>query len=88
MNFKVVACGVNGANSEDAVENLEAALALAKAKRNQNHHRVEILEGNATTYRWDRTHVVGENRWRKVNPGEMRILGPVPTIARVVRRVA
>lgn len=86
MTLKVLACEVDGVNSEDSVEDLDAALALAKAKRNQRHHRVEILDGDLTTHRWDRTHVVGENRWRKVNPGEMRLLGPVPAIVRVARR--
>lgn len=69
QTLRVLSCDMDGVSEEDTAESLEAATAIAKAKRTPKHHRVEILDGDVVIGRWDRTHVIGENRWRKVNPG-------------------
>lgn len=76
---------VEGQDTEQPAESLELALKMAKAARTQINRMVKVLNAGVVLHRWDRSNVVGENRWRKVNQGEIEILGnPAPII--VVRR--
>lgn len=87
-SFTIEVRSNEGHDTEHSAASVEAALKQAKAARTQANRMVKILDAGYITHRWDRTNVVGENRWRKVDPGEMEILGnPAPiTVTRVVRR--
>lgn len=89
-SFTIEVRSTEGHDTKHSAESLESALKKAKTARTQANRMVKILEAGYTTHRWDRTNVIGENRWRKVNPGEMEILGnPAPiTVTRVVRRTS
>lgn len=79
MAFQIIICANNGVETTQDASDLEGALKVAKSVRTQANRRVEISGAEGVSHRWDRPHVIGENRWRKVHPGEMRILGaPAP----------
>lgn len=86
--FTIVVRSVEGRDTKHEADSPESALKVAKVARTQANRMVKIFDSLGVTHRWDRTNVVGENRWRKVSPGEMEILGnPAPiTVSRQVRR--
>ncbi|CAD0264241.1 conserved hypothetical protein [Pseudomonas veronii] len=53
------------------------ALKSAKRLRTPDSHMVCIVQDGVRKTRWDRPTVVGENRWRKVDPCAFERLGPV-----------
>lgn len=89
-SFTIEVRSTEGHDTKHSADSVEAALRQAKAARTQANRMVKILDAGNITHRWDRTNVIGENRWRKVNPGEIEILGnPAPiTVKRVVRRTS
>jgi hypothetical protein len=85
--FTIVVRSTEGRDTEHSAESVQAALKIAKINRTQANRMVKILDARYVTHRWDRTNVVGENRWRKVDPGAIEILGnPAPiTVTRAAR---
>lgn len=53
------------------------AIRVAKRLRTPESSMVCIIEDGVRTMRWDRSLIVGENRWRKVDPGASEKLGAV-----------
>lgn len=88
--FTIEVRSTEGHDTKHSAESVKSALKQAKAARTQANRMVKILDAGYITHRWDRTNVVGENRWRKVDPDDMEILGnPAPIIVtRVVRRTS
>lgn len=84
-SFTIEVRSVEGHDSVISAESAEAALKQAKSARTQANRMVKILDAGFITHRWDRENVVGENRWRKVNPGDIEILGNPAPITRIVR---
>ncbi|WP_183133489.1 type IV pilus biogenesis protein PilI [Pseudomonas cannabina] len=60
------------------------ALKIAKMLRTPDSYMVCVVQDGKRTMRWDRPTVVGENQWRKEDPGAFEQLGAARTI-RVVR---
>jgi hypothetical protein len=63
-------------------ETMDQALELAKQVRVTSNHMVCILADEMRVQRWDRDRIVGENRWRPVDPDTMETLGPIRAVTR------
>lgn len=72
----------SGEDIELIVECLETANAAAKAARATSNHMVCIEVDGQRVKRWERDRVVGENRWRKVDPEEMEVLGQIREVVK------
>ncbi|ENU7100581.1 hypothetical protein ACFICF_004526 [Salmonella enterica] len=83
--FRVMSLAVDGSEAwEDAVSE-EHAMKIAKTMRNTRNHMVVIESDGVRLLRWDRTHIRGENRWRRCHTEDVMIIGPVPEMIRVRR---
>jgi hypothetical protein len=89
-SFKVVVRSVEGLDAQHSAADAESALKVAQSVRTPANRMVKIFDDGFVTHRWDRTNTPGENRWRKVDPGEMEILGhpAVITYGSQVRRTS
>ena len=65
---------------------IEEASGLARIYRVPSNHMVCIEIDGARAHRWDRDHVVNENRWRRVDPDAMETLGPIREVRRTPRQ--
>lgn len=66
-----------GEDRTGPASDLAVALKIAKRLRTPDSCMVCIVQDGVRTMRWDRPTVVGENRWRKVDPSAFESLGPV-----------
>ncbi|WP_122385240.1 type IV pilus biogenesis protein PilI [Pseudomonas savastanoi] len=73
-----------GENKIVTASDVPEALKIAKKMRTPDSYMVCVVQGGVRTMRWDRPTVMGENQWRKENPGAFEMLGAARTI-RVVR---
>ncbi|MEG0868982.1 MAG: hypothetical protein RSD49_01425 [Hafnia sp.] len=85
--IEVTARSNDGYDSAKAASDMADAMKVAKGLRTPGNHMVCIVQDGVRTLRWDRSRVVGENRWRKVNPDDFEVLGQIRSV-RVIRTVA
>jgi hypothetical protein len=75
--FRISATSNLGVSHIVSVIDLESARAVAKTLRVVENHMVWIEDANERLERWDRAHVKGSNRWRKVDPDSFETLGRI-----------
>lgn len=64
-----------GENQIIQASDVAEALRIAKKQRTPESYMVCVVQDGVRTLRWDRPTVVGENRWRKVDPRAFEKLG-------------
>jgi hypothetical protein len=69
-----------GVDSFLDVLSLRAALDAAKRARTPQNHMVCVEVNGERIHRWDRNRVVQQNRWRKTDPDEFEVVGPIRTV--------
>jgi hypothetical protein len=69
-----------GADKTVPASDVADAMKTAKKLRTPESYMVCVVQDGVRTMRWDRTTVVGENQWRKENPGAFEQLGAARTI--------
>lgn len=74
----------DGENQRYPASDIANAQRLAKKHRTPENYMVTVVIGGVRTLRWDRSIIVGENRWRKENPDAFEQLGAARSV-RVVR---
>lgn len=55
----------------------------AKKYRTVDNYMVCVIQQGVRILRWDRSHTVNDNHWRKVYPHSFETLGKLPVIHRV-----
>lgn len=80
--IRVVVRNNDGEDFVQEVMDEAQAQAAAKAARVTTNHMVCIDIDGIRMHRWDRTRCVGENHWRRADPDDMEILGPIREVRR------
>lgn len=75
--FQIVATSNLGVVHTEAASELDSARVVAKTLRVPENHMVWIEESGERLERWDRAHIKGSNRWRKVDPSAFETLGRI-----------
>jgi len=78
----VVARNNDGEDSVQKMTDEAQAQVAAKAARVTTNHMVCIDIDGIRMHRWDRARYVGENHWRRADPDDMEILGPIREVLR------
>lgn len=58
------------------------AQSIVKAALTPSNHMVRMDVDGQKWQRWDRDRVVGQNRWRDVDPHSFEALGPIHQVVR------
>ncbi len=67
VKIRVLSRTNSGVDTYQDADTLEEAIGLAQRVRVPTNHMVCIEVGGAFFKRWDRSHIVGDNRWRPIN---------------------
>lgn len=74
----------DGQDHSVATGDLADAEKKAKGYRTPANYMVCITKDEERILRWDRDHMMGENRWRAVDVDEFETLGAIRSIVRSV----
>jgi hypothetical protein len=82
VKIRVLSRTNSGVDTHQVAASLEIAIGLAQRVRVPTNQMVCILVGEKKHKRWDREPIIGENRWRSIDPGAPETNGPVRTVFR------
>lgn len=75
-----------GKDTFEEVNDLPHAMRIAKKSQTIDNHMVCIEIDGERMHRWDRPHIVGDGKWRRVAPDNFETLGPIGLIYECKKR--
>ncbi|MHC5195072.1 type IV pilus biogenesis protein PilI [Pseudomonas frederiksbergensis] len=79
--IEIISRSIRGEKNTTSAADLASAMKISKQLRTTENHMVCVVENGIRTLRWDRTVVINQNRWRKVSPDKVEVLGAVREVS-------